>query len=149
MPPPPPKPGCACPHFEWSGQYHPEVHQPLDCPGGDLCFAKIAAMKDGRARHKAMRRLMAMGVCLCTYPFLRDDKTFRPRLGAGARSSANLSMAAMWNWCWRVATACIVAPYEKETFFNISSARSALKSEHVRGKGRLATSSRFIVVIFR
>jgi hypothetical protein len=62
--PPPPKPGCVC--AKRGCNFNSIVYsQPLDCPGGDLCFTKVRELK-GRALTKATLALMRLGVCVCS-----------------------------------------------------------------------------------
>src|SRR5262249_60826697 len=57
--PPAPKPGCVCAKQICNFDYNSD-HQPLDCPGGDLCFTKVRELK-GRALTKATLALRWLG----------------------------------------------------------------------------------------
>lgn len=71
--PPPPKEGCCCPHHHHYPGYCKPC-QPLDCPGGDLCFKTLARVK-GRKRTWAIRELIKRGVCVCDARWLLPSKT--------------------------------------------------------------------------
>jgi hypothetical protein len=80
-PPPPPKPGCVCPKNTVNCEYNAD-HQPLDCPGGDLCFTKVNTLK-GRALTKAMLALMRAGVCVCHCGWVPTPQHWRKRRREG------------------------------------------------------------------
>ena len=61
--PPTPKEGCVCSHCIYDPQYC-RPHQPLDCPGGDLCFTALGKQK-GRAITRAITEMLKLGICVC------------------------------------------------------------------------------------
>lgn len=62
--PPAPKEGCVC-------EYHRRC-QPLDCPGGDLCFAALAK-QNGRVITRAIMEMITLGICVCHSDWIKPS----------------------------------------------------------------------------